>query len=119
MNIFLVSNNHAKWSDFNTEITNSGAQIHKMDSLENAQENMKKQAPSLIILDLDMEGKAMRDAVISLLTINASVHSVVVSSMGAEEFHEFTEGLGILMSLPVTPTVENAKDVLSVLSDLE
>lgn len=118
MDIFLASNNLKKWDAFNLEMTNAGIPVHKMDSLEAAQEKLKKQAPTLVILDLELEGKAMRDAVISLLMINAVVHSAVVSSMNEEDFHEYTEGLGIIAPLPETPSADDAKYIMTVLDEL-
>jgi len=119
MDIFLVSNKHEKWDAFNAEMTHSAIQISPMDSLENAQENLKKHAPTLIILDLELEGKAIRDAVISLLMISAIVHTAVVSSMSEEDFHEYTEGLGIIAPLPENPSADDAKYILAVLQELQ
>ena len=118
MDIFLVSNNHKKWDAFNLEMTNSAIQINKMDSLENVHEHLKKHAPTLVILDLGLEGKAMRDAVISLIMINAIVHSAVVSSMNEEDFHEYTEGLGIIAPLPENPSSDDAKYIMTLLQEL-
>ena len=119
MDIFLVSHTHQKWDAFNAEMANSAIEIRKMDSLESAQESLRKQAPTLIILDLGLDGKPMRDAVISLLMINAVVHTAVVSSMNEEDFHEYTEGLGIIAPLPENPSTENAKTIITILKSLK
>ena len=43
------------------------------------------------------------------MMINASVHTAVVSDMDPDEFHEATEGLGILMPLPTSPKADDAE----------
>ena len=72
--------------------------------------------PVLAILDLELEGKALRQAVIDIMMINASVHTAVVSDMDPDEFHEATEGLGILMPLPTSPKADDAERLLKALA---
>ena len=72
--------------------------------------------PALVILDLGLEDKALRQAVIDIMMIDASVHTAVVSDMEPEAFHEATEGLGILMPLPSSPTAADAQRLLTALA---
>ncbi|MFR4120313.1 MAG: hypothetical protein ACLT2T_16740 [Bilophila wadsworthia] len=72
--------------------------------------------PPFAILDLELEGKALRQAVIDIMMINASVHTAVVSDMDPDEFHEATEGLGILMPLPTSPKADDAERLLKALA---
>ena len=65
---------------------------------------------------LGLEGKALRQAVIDIMMINASVHTAVVSDMDPDEFHEATEGLGILMPLPTSPKAGDAERLLKALA---
>ena len=55
-------------------------------------------------------------AVIDIMMINASVHTAVVSDMDPDEFHEATEGLGILMPLPTSPKADDAERLLKALA---
>lgn len=75
-----------------------------------------RHAAVLAILDLELEGKALRQAVIDIMMINASVHTAVVSDMDPDEFHEATEGLGILMPLPTSPKADDAERLLKALA---
>ena len=50
------------------------------------------------------------------MMINASVHTAVVSDMDPDEFHEATEGLGILMPLPTAPKAGDAERLLKALA---
>ena len=115
MHIFLASKEQAKWQDFNEVFIQKGSTIRSMQSLEEVQVAMKEEAPQLIILDLGLEGQIMRDSVSSLLMINAFVHTCLVSTMSGDDFHEYTEGLGILMPLPENPSANDAHKVLEAL----
>ena len=47
-----------------------------------------------------------------LLLVNAMVNTAVVSSLSDEEFHEASEGLGILGRLPNDPGMSDAVEML-------
>ena len=51
----------------------------------------------------------------NLLTVNARVNTAVVSPLTDEEFHEASEGLGILGRLPVEPGISEATELLQKL----
>lgn len=70
-----------------------------------------------MILDLGPEADARR-AVMDLLLVNAAVPTAVLSPMPEEDFHEATEGLGILTALPLQPDAADAARLLQLLDKL-
>ena len=54
-----------------------------------------------------------------LLSINPMINSAAVSLLAPEEFHEASEGLGVLMQLPVSPGELDAENLLQRLKDLK
>ena len=54
-----------------------------------------------------------------LLPINPMINSAAVSPQSPEEFHEASEGLGVLMQLPVSPGRLDAENLLQRLNDLK
>ena len=54
-----------------------------------------------------------------LLSINPMINSAAVSLLAPEEFHEASEGLGVLMQLPVSPGKLDAENLLQRLNDLK
>lgn len=72
-------------------------------------------APQLVVIDGQGRDKEALALVSKLLMVNAMVNTAVVTAMDEEEFHEFSEGLGILMSLPPDPGEDMAKDLLDKL----
>ena len=107
MELLLVTPRPEAWNECLPVFQRGGNTLQQAASLEDA-------AP--IILDLGLEGKALRQAVIDIMMINASVHTAVVSDMDPDEFHEATEGLGILMPLPTSPKAGDAERLLKALA---
>jgi DNA-binding NarL/FixJ family response regulator len=69
-------------------------------------------APHLVIIDADLPDTAPLDLVQKLVMVNAMVNTAVVSPLSDEEFHEASEGLGILGRLPNEPGLSDAGELL-------
>jgi len=54
-----------------------------------------------------------------LLQINPMINCAAVSLLAPEDFHEASEGLGVLMQLPVSPGELDAENLLQRLNDLK
>jgi two-component SAPR family response regulator len=54
-----------------------------------------------------------------LLPINPMINCAAVSPLPPEEFHEASEGLGVLVQLPVAPGKIDAENLLKCLDDLK
>ncbi|MDO9531081.1 MAG: response regulator [Deltaproteobacteria bacterium] len=77
-----------------------------------ALEAARATAPHLVIIDADLPDTAPLDLVQKLLMVNAMVNTAVVSPLSDEEFHEASEGLGILGRLPNAPGMSDAGEML-------
>ena len=71
-------------------------------------------APHLMVIDYLPDTEPL-SLVQKLLTVNALVNTAVVSPLADEEFHEASEGLGILGRLPSEPGISEAADLLQKL----
>jgi DNA-binding NarL/FixJ family response regulator len=87
----------------NLQIVVSGAE---------ALEAARTAAPHLVIIDGDLPDTAPLDLVQKLLMVNALVNTAVVSQLSDQEFHEASEGLGILGRLPQDPGRGDAGELL-------
>ena len=54
-----------------------------------------------------------------LLPINPMINCAAVSPLPPEEFHEASEGLGVLVQLPVSPGKLDAENLLKRLNDIK
>jgi len=54
-----------------------------------------------------------------LISINPRINCAAVSSLSAEDFHEASEGLGLMDALPLRPGRQQADNLLQRLIDLK
>ncbi len=92
----------------------TGAQLLFADSWTNVLATVKVIPPAFVILDEGLaEGKPLELAR-QLVTVNAMINTAVVSPLGAEEFHEASEGLGILAPVPAHPLEQDGVALAAV-----
>ena len=73
----------------------------------------------LVISDEDLGDITGLEFVSRLLKVNPMVNSALVSSLSPEEFHETSEGLGIMAQLPKNPGREDVQDLLEKLKQIK
>ncbi len=72
----------------------------------------------LIIIDEVLEGQSGLDVAKDMIRVNALAQLALVSDLSPEDFHEASEGLGVLASLPPHPDEKNAEQLLKALAAL-
>lgn len=78
-------------------------------------EAVRTNAPQLVIIDSELPDTKAQSLIPELLMINAMTNTAVVSPLSDEEFHEASEGLGILTRLPLIPGRSDAAELLQKL----
>ena len=73
----------------------------------------------LVVTDEKLEDMTGLELADKLLSVNPMVNCVAVSPLSPEEFHEASEGLGLMAQLPVQPGKEQAQELLSKLKKLK
>ena len=73
----------------------------------------------LVIVNENIGDMTGIELIKKLLPINPMINCATVSSLSSEEFHEATEGFGVLLQLPVVPGEFEAEDLLKRLKDLK
>ena len=76
---------------------------------ERALAMLAKEAVDLVVVDENLGDMAGLTFVERLVTVNPLINSAVVSSLPKGDFHEASEGLGVLMALPPEPDKSDAK----------
>lgn len=57
----------------------------------------------LVIVDEQISGLPGKRFAEKMITMNPMINTALVSSLSEHDFHEDTEGLGILMRIPINP----------------
>ena len=86
--------------------------------MQGALDLMADKAADLVIVDENVENQPGRMWVERLIKKNPMINTALVSSLSAEDFHEATEGLGILMQIPPEADGAVADDVVSRMDKL-
>lgn len=76
---------------------------------------VRTSSPHLAVIDTDLPDIGTLDLVSELLRIDAMVNTAVVSGFSDGEFHEASEGLGVLSKLTLNPGREEAIELLQKL----
>ena len=116
--ILIVTSDAAKWQPCLPVFGEHGADVTFVSSLDACKEALRGNPTRLYVLDLGLEGKELRAALMDLLMINAAAHSAVTTGMEADAFHDAMEGLGILTGLPLSPGENDIRHMLDLLAKL-
>ncbi len=79
---------------------------------------LKVKKPDLVIVDEQLDDMSGIAFVRLLVKAYPLVNTAIVSALTAAEFHEATEGLGVLMQLPLEPQEKEAEALLAVLAKI-
>jgi enoyl-CoA hydratase/carnithine racemase len=72
----------------------------------------------LIIIDEKVDGRPGPDIAKEMIRVNAMANLALVSELSPEDFHEASEGLGIMAQLPPCPDEKDAERLLNILTAL-
>jgi DNA-binding NarL/FixJ family response regulator len=99
------------------EALSSDPEVHLTPVVSGAEalKAVRASAPHLVIIDADLPDTAPLDLIQKLLMVNAMVNTAVVSPLSEAEFHEASEGLGVLGRLPDDPGMNDAGELLQKL----
>lgn len=92
-----------------------GAEILWAHDSENAFSKVADDPPDLVIVDETIGETSGLDWIRRLMEVNAFIHTAAVSSLSHEEFHETSEGLGIMDQLPPRPGKADAQRIVNTL----
>jgi DNA-binding NtrC family response regulator len=116
--ILIAGRGTASLSALKSALDESDTQITHMDSGRKALSVISEKEFDLLIADeklADMTGIELIESVISKRPM---LDCAMISSLSSDDFHEATEGLGILMQLPVQPGKQEAEQLLGHLQKI-
>lgn len=87
-------------------------------SAEDALVFLGTDAPDLVVIDEALTDMKPFALVTELLKANAMVNTAVITSLKGEEFHEQSEGLGVLLGLASPPGRDEAAALVAKLRSL-
>jgi hypothetical protein len=92
----------------------TGLPLRFTDGWANAQSVSKEQAPAFAVLDQGLREGPPLELARKIVQMAPTVNLAVISPLAPEAFHEASEGLGILASVPVQPKEADGKALAEV-----
>ena len=80
-----------------------------------ALEIIKNQAVDLVVTDEQLEDMTGLAFIEKLVKVNPMINCAAVSTLSKSDYHEASEGLGILMQLPSQPSQADGKALMAYL----
>jgi len=112
IHILLVSLDKNSLSDLKTGLEKNGAQTTWVESCGELLSRVKKEKFDLIITDEKLPDMNGIECIKKLILFNPLLNCAAISSLSPTDFHEASEGLGILMQLPKKPGKEDGIKLL-------
>lgn len=104
MLIVVVTKRPARLQEFIDELRRTpGTDVVVMAEEEDALDLVRSQGPALAVVDGAQGGGFSLELVREILKISAMVNTAVISALSEEDFHERSEGLGVLSRVPPQP----------------
>ena len=94
------------------------ADIHWADSGKDALIRAGSIIPLLVVIDEILPDMTGMELGRELLNVNALINTALVSRLSPHDFHEVSEGLGILVQLPESPGEKEALNTILALKSI-
>jgi len=116
--ILFVTPDRSNFADLSSEIKKKGSTIYWAVSGDQALKTIGEQSVDLVVTDERLGDMTGLELVGRLVAVNPMINSAAVSSLSKEDYHEASEGLGILMQLPPSPDRADGERLLANLNQI-
>ena len=116
--ILLVSQDKASMSAFKAGLEENQVQTAWAESGSNAIVKIAEGSFDLVVTDENLSDMTGLEFIEKVISRKPMVNCAAVTSLLPADFHEASEGLGILMQLPVRPGQEQAEKLLRQLKNI-
>ncbi|MGD9210422.1 MAG: hypothetical protein PVI90_06575 [Desulfobacteraceae bacterium] len=114
--ILLITSRPAQLNEFTQALCKDGdMEIVSVNTAKEAIATARELLPVLAIVDDQVGGVAGVDVIRRLIENNAFIQTAAISELSDKEFHNYSEGLGILAKLPLMPNKNDAQHIITLL----
>ena len=116
--ILLTGRDKASLAALEAGLSKNDVHITRTESGRNGMSMIVENDFDLVIADENLGDMTGIDFIRKVVSKKPMVNTAVISSLPPEDFHQASEGLGILMQLPVRPNGEDAARLLGHLDTI-
>ena len=118
--LLLVTPDKESFRDFALALTQSDdVELSRSESGQEALAILSENPVDIVVVDESVGDMTGIGFMKKLISINPMINCAAVSPLPHEEFHEASEGLGVLAQLPIKPGKPEAENLLKHLKDLK
>ena len=119
MQILMTGENLASMTAFKTALEENGAQVTCLDSGQQTLGAVSEKNFDLLVADETLGDMSGLELIQSVIMSQPMLNCAAVSSLSKEDYHEASEGLGVLMQLPPAPSREDADALMEHLNKIQ
>ena len=114
----LVSANKDSFSDIKSVFAENNVETMWAESGSKALSIVFKTSLDIIVIDESVADMTGLDLAKKLISKNPMLNIAIISTLSAEDFHESSAGLGILMQLSPAPSKSESEKLLANLNNI-
>ena len=116
--VLIASRDNTSLSNLSAVLKENDVQVFIAESGANALSMISEQKFDLVIADETLSDMTGLEFARKLVSVNPMINCAMISSLSPEDFHEASEGLGILMQIPPEPDKVHAENLLNHLNKI-
>ena len=118
--LLMVTPDKAPFNEFALVLVqNDDIELSWAESGQRALDMLSGSPLDLVVVDEKLGDMTGIEFIEALVSVNPMINCAAVSPLPSDEFHEVSEGLGILAQLPVQLGAKDAEDLLKLLNHLK
>ena len=118
--LLLVTPDKASFNEFASVLAqNDDVELSWAGTGQRALDIVSVTPLDLVVVDEELGDMTGIELIETLVSVNPMITCAAVSPLPSDEFHEISEGLGILVQLPVQPGPKDAEHLLKLLNHLK
>ena len=115
--ILFVCENKEQFQSFKKPLLeNDKVRVQEVFSAEEALERVKQEKIEALVCSQTLPDMAGLEFLKQLVKVNPLINTALVSDLSGKDFHEVTEGLGVLMQIPSAMGEEQGRELLDKLA---
>ncbi len=118
LQIVLIGKETDSLSELKAVFEEFDANVIMMGSCDEALSQSGQSRVDLVVADEQVTDMSGLDCIRKMIAANPMLNFAAVSSLSHEMFHEASEGLGVLMQLPVSPDKKKVEELLARLGHI-
>ena len=113
LSIVLASKKHESLARFAAGLwQKSDIELLHVDSAADGLKSAERDTVDLVVVGEELTDMTPVEFVTQLVRVRPTINCAMVSNLSHDDFHEATEGLGVLMQLPPNPSGADAEALL-------